>query len=280
MHDDSSMPDDSGTVLDSYALPPGLPRATVDPRPATSRTTAPAAVRAPEEVLYRSVYRWTAPRVLICDDGSLDEGETVYVRSDTIVIGRSKGDIVIAHDVAMSGSHAEISRRASGGTYAWKLRDLDSSNGTFVRVRSVTLKPGTTLQLGMKRYKFKVPTPGQAGVEAIDEPTTMVLGNRANATSHALPALVETSSAGDEPAIHYPFRSQRLTIGRPGYGNDIEIDDFCLAGIHAIVSRDVSGVWQLETQQSLNGVWAKVGSVTLTNNCLFQCGEQRFRFLS
>lgn len=279
MHDDSSMPDDSGTVLDSYARPPASrPAAFVAP-PAVSRSTAPPAARAPEEVLYKSVYRWTAPRILICDDGSLDDGETVYVRSDKIVIGRSKGEIVIGHDVAMSGSHAEISRRGAGGTHVWKLRDLDSSNGTFVRVRSATLKPGTTLQLGGKRYKFKVPTPGAAEENADVEPTTMVLGKRGSLAVKALPMLVETSSTGDEPAFQYPLRSQRIAIGRPGYGNDIEIDDPCLAGIHAVVSRDASGVWQLESQQSLNGVWVKVGSVTLTTNCLFQCGEQRFRFM-
>ncbi|MFM8984680.1 MAG: hypothetical protein ACKONH_01225, partial [Planctomycetia bacterium] len=52
----------------------------------------------------------------------------------------------------------------------------------------------------------------------------------------------------------------------------------CLAGTHAMVIRDASGTWHLEAQPSINGVWAKVEAVNLTGNCLFQCGEQRFRF--
>jgi hypothetical protein len=66
--------------------------------------------------------------------------------------------------------------------------------------------------------------------------------------------------------------------GRPGFSNDIEIHCLCLAKTHAVVTRDVSGVWQLEAQPSLNGVWVKVDAIQLTDNCHFQCGEQRFRF--
>jgi hypothetical protein len=43
-------------------------------------------------------------------------------------------------------------------------------------------------------------------------------------------------------------------------------------------ARDSSGVWQLESQPSLNGIWVKVDAVTVTDNCFFQCGEQRFGF--
>lgn len=76
----------------------------------------------------------------------------------------------------------------------------------------------------------------------------------------------------------HPLRAARVSVGRPGCGNNIEIDDICLARVHAAITRDASGVWQLEAQKSLNGVWVKVDAIRLGDKCLFQCGEQRFRF--
>lgn len=291
MQDDRFISDDPGTILDSYvsvprALPGGAP-AIPSPYARPAAAQAPAAALAPvaapapsDEVLYRSSYRWPAPRILICDDGSLEEGETVYVRSDTTVIGRTKGDIVIGHDTAMSGSHAELTRRDFGGKYQWVLRDLGSSNGTFVRARAVTLKPGITVQLGSKRYRFELPSGTQmnpANGDANDAKTLLVSDFR-SIPDDALPALVEGSSPHSAAQVRYPFKTTRVTIGRPGCGNNIELDDLCLARLHAVVTRDVTGAWQLQAQPSLNGVWVRVDAIPLTNNNHFQCGEQRFRF--
>jgi len=269
--DDYSISDDPGTILDSYAsapraLPPAVTFKPISTPPPT------------EEILYRPVHRWAAPRVLICDDGSLDDGETVYVRSDKIVIGRAKGDIVIGHDVAMSGSHAEIARRDSGGKHAWILKDLGSSNGTLVRARNVTLRPGIVLQLGTKRFRFELPQGVAPAPDGTEDAKTTLLADMKNFPADILPALVDGSPSNGAAATRYPFRSTRVTIGRPRCGNDIEIEDLCLSSTHAVVTRDVSGAWQLEARPSLNGVWVQVDAVTLTDNCLFQCGEQRFRF--
>ncbi|MFM8494702.1 MAG: hypothetical protein ACKOEM_04145, partial [Planctomycetia bacterium] len=80
MAEDSSISDDPGTILDTYesvlARLPGPPAAVVP----VARSAA-----AVKEVLYKSPYRWKAPRILICDDDSLEEGELVHVRSDKIV---------------------------------------------------------------------------------------------------------------------------------------------------------------------------------------------------
>lgn len=275
MPTDEFISDDPGTILDSYEnaakiLAAGLGAGLVAPaRPVTA---------ASEEVLYRSPYRWTAPRILICDDGSLNEGEIVYVRSDKITIGRTQGDIVIGHDVAMSSSHAEIARRDSGGKHAWVLRDLGSSNGTLARFSKVTLKPGTTLQLGSKRYRFEQAGATQLPAADVPEPKTALLTHLPGESADFLPALVDVTVGGGGQESRHPFRTTRVTIGRPGFGNTIGIDDLCLASTHAVVTRDVSGVWQLEAQPSLNGVWAKVDAIRLCDNCYFQCGEQRFRF--
>jgi len=140
MVDEFALSDDPGTILDSFENVPQISRAAPPP-------VAPG-VRAIEEAAYISPYRWRAPRILICNDGTLSEGEIFHVRTDRVVIGRTHGSIAIGHDVAMSASHAEIARVDTGGQYAWVLRDLGSSNGTLVRARAITLRQGTTLQLG------------------------------------------------------------------------------------------------------------------------------------
>jgi len=275
MHDDAFISDDPGTILDSYQ---SVPRALAAAGSAIPPPMARPIATAVEEVPYKSPYRWTAPRLVICDDGTLDDGETVYLRSDKIVIGRTQGDIVIGHDIAMSGGHAEIARRDFGGKFAWVLRDLGSSNGTLARVRTVTLKPGATILLGSKRYRFHLPGDPHSDASAGQEPRTAMLADLHGIPADSLPAFVENLTPGAGTATRYPIRATRVTLGRPGCGNDITIDDLCLAKTHAVVTRDVSGVWQLEARPSLNGVWLKVDAIRLTDNCCFQCGEQRFRF--
>lgn len=271
MPQDSSISDDPGTILESYDRVPSPASAAVVPaaRPAVS----PA-----EEVLYTSTYRWAAPRIVICDEGTLEEGEIFYVRSEKVAIGRAKGDIVIGHDVAMSATHAEIVRRDTGRQHVWVLRDLGSSNGTFARARTMILHPGLTIQLGSKRYRFERPAAAQTDMTAPTDPGTTLMGASGNTSADAFPALVETSSAAIGNSIRHEFRATSMAIGRPRCGNDIEIDDPCLAANHAVVTQDMNGAWHLEAKPSLNGIWVKVDSIRLTDNCLFQCGEQRFRF--
>ncbi len=273
MHDDDSVSDDPGTILHSFdSVPQAIARgmAAAQPRP------VPTAV---EETLYRSPFRWRAPRILICDEGSLDEGEVRYVRSDRAVIGRTAGDILIGNDIAMSSTHAEVARRDAGGKQAWVLRDLGSSNGTFARVRNLTLKPGMLIQLGAKRYRFDLPgSQHGAGGLPVDESGTAMISDLRGLATEILPALIENVAPGNVQPIRHPFKSTSVKIGRPGFGNGVEIEDLCLAKLHATVTRDVSGVWQMEAHSSLNGVWVKVDAIRLTDNCHFQCGEQRFRF--
>jgi pSer/pThr/pTyr-binding forkhead associated (FHA) protein len=275
--EDDFISDDPGTILESFAsVPlPILPGHIVPPPPVAPPAPPPIAA---DEIPYRSPYRWSAPRVVICDDGSLDQGETVYVRSDKLVIGRTQGDIVIGHDIAMSGNHAEIARRDFRGKHEWVLRDLSSSNGTLARVRAVTLNPGITIMLGSKRYRFEPSSLGLPQPAPHSEPGTALLTDLRNVAADAFPALVENVLPGAGTAARYLFRTSLVTVGRPGHGNGIELDDPCIARYHAVITRDLSGAWQLEAQPSLNGVWVKVDSIRLTDNCYFQCGEQRFRF--
>jgi pSer/pThr/pTyr-binding forkhead associated (FHA) protein len=270
MQEPSPIYDDPGTILDSRVrLPEKVP---------TAKPAEPGHAAKPAETLYRSPHRWSAPRLLVCDDDSLDQGEIRYVRSERVVIGRTQGDIVIAHDLTMSGSHAEIMRTDIGGKHGWVLRDLGSSNGTLARVRSVTLRNGMGIQLGSKRFRFDQPNPPRTDPGRSDDPGTVLVADLAALPPDMLPALVESSIRGLPDGQRHPLRKPINSIGRPAVGNDIQLEDDCVAARHAVITLDATGVWQLNSLPSLNGVWVQVPGVRLTDDCLFQCGEQRFRW--
>jgi len=262
--------DDPGTILDSSDRLQG--------KVAAARPLKPDHPGGLAEVPYRSPHRWAAPRLLICDEASLDEGEIRYLRSDRIVIGRVHGDVVIGHDSTMSSRHTEIIRADVGGTRGWVLRDLESSNGTLARVRSVTLRSGMGILIGSRRFRFDTPSPTPASSGPFTEPDTVLVGDAMAVPVEMLPALVESSTRGLPDGARHPLRKSRNTIGRPRSGNDIELEDECLAARHAVITRDTGGAWQLQALPSLNGVWVQIPWVRLTHDCLFQCGEQRFRW--
>ena len=46
---------------------------------------------------------------------------------------------------------------------------------------------------------------------------------------------------------------------------------------HVRLHREASGAWQAQNNKSPNGLWYRMPQITVTNTCLFQIGEQRFR---
>jgi uncharacterized iron-regulated membrane protein len=74
-------------------------------------------------------------------DSSLDPGEHIPLATYT-TIGRAAGNAVVIDDGYTSSAHAEIAREGDG----WLVRDLDSTNGTFVNGRQ--LQGQTWIQSG------------------------------------------------------------------------------------------------------------------------------------
>ena len=70
-----------------------------------------------------------------------------------LIIGRDGADVTIADDRFLSARHAEVAE--AGGRFV--LRDLRSTNGTYVRIRGeVELRPGDCLMIGGQVFKFVV----------------------------------------------------------------------------------------------------------------------------
>ena len=81
------------------------------------------------------------------------QGHEFVVNRDTFTIGSSDHNDLSIHDSTMSKRHCEISVGQSG----YVIRDLDSTNGTFVqgvRISSAHLAPGCEIQLGKTRIIF------------------------------------------------------------------------------------------------------------------------------
>jgi transcriptional regulator with GAF, ATPase, and Fis domain len=83
-----------------------------------------------------------------------DAGREAVIDKARFSGGRSIINDLVLVDKAVSGTHFEIVADDDG----YRLRDLDSSNGTFVgelRVREVYLPPGTTFRVGHTNIQFQ-----------------------------------------------------------------------------------------------------------------------------
>lgn len=180
----------------------------------------------------------------IVDDGR-DDGEVVRMRGDTLCIGRGDADVVIPHDVLMSPRHASLERLPEGG---WRLSDLGSTTGTFVRVERAKLRHERMIQVGATRMRFHEVDLTEAW-------------------------LIEVSPSGDgrRHECHAPF----TTIGRAG--STVALDDPFVSDIHAMVKRKAGG-WSIRNLGA-NGLWVRITEpILLPDNAQFLCGEQRFVF--
>jgi transcriptional regulator with GAF, ATPase, and Fis domain len=86
--------------------------------------------------------------------GGPDIGRELEIAKPRVTGGRSIiSDLVLA-DKAVSGTHFEVICRDDG----YRLRDLDSRNGTFVgelRLREVWLRPGNQFRVGQTEIRFQ-----------------------------------------------------------------------------------------------------------------------------
>jgi pSer/pThr/pTyr-binding forkhead associated (FHA) protein len=224
-----------------------------------------------EVVAFRPVRR--PPMALLCilDDGR-DDGEWVRIRTPTCVIGRTEGDVRIPHDSTMSSKHASLSRTYEKERQRWHLLDLQSTNGTYLKVAGVNLKHGQEILIGSRRLRFLLP-PAPTGAPAEVPPATQ--GWQGVTPADLLPALVEITPQGE---------GQRFVLDRPEnwIGRDpaqcvvVLANDPLVNARHARIYRDPGGRWHLESAKSLNGTWLRVEKVPLNGTAQFQLGEQRF----
>lgn len=272
------------TVLESVEEIRTQARGAASPR--TVQESVPPAqddLKSREETpLYRPLVRPPMGLLHVFDDGE-STGEVVRIRSGSFVIGRVEGDLVIPHDSGMSGRHAEIVRRSDGnGIWTWHLRDLGSTNGTFVRAATILLEPGQEFMVGTRLFRFELTVPAIADLESRTDTTRKwEVPARAGAGGHAVgtsapAALVEISKGA---VVRRHALADRVSwLGRDPSSCQMLVDDPYVDLHHARVARDEKGRWVVANERSRNGLWGRIGEVGLERGGFFQCGEQRFLF--
>lgn len=219
----------------------------------------------------------------LLDAGSREEGEWFRLRDRRFVIGRSEGDLVLPHDEGLSGRHAEIVRRTHKDGYRFVLVDLQSTNGTFVRVSRLLLRAGQELLIGGRRFQFDAGTdsdsPPKSAEELDDGTPDATISWQRMATSPAdssVPSLVELAPGGGN-VQRIPLDPVATRIGcDPSQCNAVISGDPFVSSLHATVTPGRQNRWQIENMNSLNGLWLRVSEMPLDGNAEFQLGEQRF----
>jgi pSer/pThr/pTyr-binding forkhead associated (FHA) protein len=83
--------------------------------------------------------------------GKDQDGSAFPLFGDAVILGRERGDILFPEDGYVSGQHARVSLR--DGRY-W-LADLNSSNGTFLRIRGErAVRSGASLLMGQQLFRI------------------------------------------------------------------------------------------------------------------------------
>lgn len=260
-----------GTRLESVEE---IRQATGALRTPTFKEQAPGAVSVPQTTPYRPQFRPPIALLCILDDVG-EEGEWVRIRGDKFVIGRAEGNLVIPHDAMMSGKHAELARKQEKGRLVWYLTDLQSTNGTYVRVGRGLLKHNQQLLLGGRRYRFDFPAPTDLAATAADQNKGTRGWQAPASATQQIPFLVELTQQGEGP--RFPLSQAENWVGRdPRQCSIVLPNDPMVDPRHARIHRDARGRWHIENNRSLNGTWLRATRVPFASPGQFQLGEQRF----
>jgi pSer/pThr/pTyr-binding forkhead associated (FHA) protein len=257
------------------AAPPLVPPPSPNRPPSPPVSTAPADDG--EVPLARPACRPPVAVLWIFDDNG-KTAELTRIRAGSFVIGRSDADLVIPHDSQISNRHAEIVRSCQDGEYQWRLRDLNSTNGTFVRARSALLKNGTEILLARNHLRFVAAAPAgpcEDGPPVVPDIRQTCRWNVAALTSSSKdrPCLVEVLPAGD--GRRFPLSSDSVLAGS-GSECEIALRDPLVNLRHARFHRDEQDRWHVDDLGSVNGVWVRITEVALHGQTAFLLGEQVF----
>ena len=209
-----------------------------------------------------SSYRPTRrpPMGILCvfDDSSATY-EEVRLRKTPFEVGRLDGDLVIAHELQMSRRHFRIERQQLKSDPAttdrslaqWKLKDLESLNGTFIKKPQLMIRDQSEVLIGGELVRLTV-TPANNVLE-----------------------LYKVSPGQGEEKVS-------LLPGEAWIGSDASCCVELMQGNpfidpkHIRLAVDSRGRWSISDADSTNGLWVRVQSVLLQHGDQWQCGEQRF----
>jgi pSer/pThr/pTyr-binding forkhead associated (FHA) protein len=235
--------------------------------------------------------------VVIVEDGS--EGRSFSLAEGQLDIGRTDGDIVLEDDPYVSPRHARLRRTVSEGpggltegvgaprglakledtprppAGAWILRDLDSTNHVYLRLRKPhTLKDGDLLLLGLEVLQFQTVSDGERGLGHAIQHGTFLFGSPAT-TRRA--RLCQRTVEGVIRDVYHLFRDETI-IGRE-LGDIVFTADPFLSRRHAAIRRNpVSSEFSLVDLDSSNGTYVAIrGEAAIGDGDFLRIGQHLFR---
>ena len=102
-------------------------------------------------------------------------GRTCELRADKITIGRNEDNTFQIAEPSVSSHHCEVLLRGKDVV----VRDLNSTNGTFINGEKVTesvIKPGQILRLGQIEMRLETDTPTAPAKKQMDQTLVMQRG--------------------------------------------------------------------------------------------------------
>jgi len=207
--------------------------------------------------------------VVIVEDGS--EGRSFSLADGQLDIGRTDGDIVLEDDHYVSPRHARL-RFLDG---QWILRDLDSTNHVYLRIRKPqSLRDGDLLLLGLEVLQFQTVSDGERGLGHAMQHGTLLFGSPATPRRARL---CQRTVEGVVRDVFHLFRDETV-IGRET-GDIVFTADPFLSRRHAAIRRSAtSGEFSLLDLDSSNGTFIAIqGEVSLANGDFLRIGQHLFR---
>jgi pSer/pThr/pTyr-binding forkhead associated (FHA) protein len=254
-------------VVPAPVAPGPVAPAPVAPGPvAPAQAVSPPAVQAAPAAPLAPLATLTA----ILKDGS--DGRAYPIFAEQADIGRSEGDVVLGDDPYLSPRHARLRRRGD----AWLLRDLESVNGIYMRLREpVDLAHGDMVLLGQQVLRFELLDEGEMPLGPATQHGVLVFGTP---EVPRMARLTQYTTEGVGRDVHYVYRDETV-LGREN-GDIVFTDDPFLSRRHAAITADrVSRRFVLRDLDSSNGTALRFhGERVLAAGDQFRVGRHLFRF--
>lgn len=209
--------------------------------------------------------------VAILKDGS--DGRVYAIHDEQTDLGRVEGHLLLADDPYLSARHARILARADG---TLTLRDLDSLNGVYVRLREpVDLHDGDMVLLGQQVMRFEVLAETELPLGPATQRGVLVFGTPEVPRTARI---VQYTTEGVGRDVHYLYRDETV-IGRE-QGDIVCTDDPFMSRRHAAITVDRSQRrYVLRDLGSSNGTAVRIrGERALRPGDQFRVGRHLFRY--
>jgi pSer/pThr/pTyr-binding forkhead associated (FHA) protein len=210
-----------------------------------------------------------AELIVITQDGT--PGRRYPLSGNQIDIGSGQADIQLSNDPYVSALHARLYKK--NGSFS--VRDLDSVNGVYLRVRKAqNLSDGDLVLIGLEVLRFELVRNAEDGLGAAEQQGTQIFGSPA---SPRYARLCQRTVEGVTRDVFYITRNE-TTIGRES-GDIVFTSDPFMSRRHAQVTRDTAtGQFTLRDLGSSNGTYLAIrGEVPLHSGDYIRVGQHLFR---